>query len=87
MSEKRHEQKQLNESALDIQPRKKEDIMQYKTVVTWMDRGGFASATKDLYECEFRSFLVWKQENGGKFASMTPDDLVEYQKRVRRSFE
>lgn len=87
MSEQRHEQTHLNESALDIQPRKKEDIMQYKTVVKWMDRGGFAPGTKVTYECGFGGFLVWKNENGGKFASMTPDDLVEYQKRARRSSE
>lgn len=87
MSEQRHDQTHLIKSALDIQPRKKEDIMQYKAVVTWMKRGSFAPATKVNYEKDFRCFLVWKHENGGKFASMTPDDLVEYQKRARRSSE
>jgi len=28
----------------------------------------------------FKRFLVWKSENGGKFADMSPDELIEYQK-------
>jgi len=70
-----------------IQSKKKENIMQYKTVVTWMDRGGFAPRTKKVYESHLRGFLVWKRENGGKFAYMNIDDLIEYQKKARRSSE
>lgn len=87
MSEQGHEQTHLNASALDIQSKEKEDIMQYKTVATWMDRGSFAPKTKGNYELHFRLFLIWKRENGGKFADMNPDDIVDYQKKARRSLE
>jgi len=87
MSEQISEQTNLSVSALDIQSKEKENLMQYKTVVTWMDRGSFAPRTKLTYESFFRCFMVFVRENGEKFADMTPDDLVEYQKKARRSLE
>ncbi|GAH35729.1 unnamed protein product, partial [marine sediment metagenome] len=87
MSKQGHKQTCLNLSVLGIQSKKEENTMQYKTMVTWMDRGSFASGTRVNYESNLRNFLVWKRENGGKFADMTPDDLIEYQKKARRSLE
>ena len=87
MSEQGQEQTHLSVCALGIQSKKKEDMMQYKTVTNWMDRGSFVPKTKRSYESTLRLFMVFVRENGGKFADMTPDDLVKYQKKTRRSLE
>ncbi len=87
MLEKVHEQTDLGVCALGVQSKKKENIMQYKTIVTWMDRGGFAPNTKRSYESAFRRFMVYVRDDGGKFVNMNPDELVDYQKKSRRSLE
>lgn len=87
MFEKVHEQTDPSVITLGVQSKKKENIMQYKTIVTWMERGGFAPNTKRGYESTFRHFIVYVRDDGGKFVNMNPDELVDYQKKSRRSLE
>lgn len=74
-------QKQTNLDAL-------EDLMQYKTISTWFSRGKLNSETTiPLYLKTFGYFMTFVRDEGGKFANMTPDDLIKYQKKSRRSTE
>lgn len=49
------------------------------SVERWMGRLGSPKTRKD-YRLAFNRFIQWKKEHGGKFADMSPDDLVKYQR-------
>lgn len=48
------------------------------TVKNWLAR--LAPKTAKDYSYTFDRWMSWMDDNGGKFAGMTPDELVEYQK-------
>jgi polyhydroxyalkanoate synthesis regulator phasin len=53
------------------------------TVANWLGRLGEGSRRSRIYE--FGYFMGWVAENGGKFAGMTPDELITYQKAATNS--
>jgi len=48
------------------------------TVENWLSR--VSPVTQRDYRYTFARFMKWKEENGGKFANMTPDEMITYQK-------
>jgi len=44
----------------------------------WLSRIG--GTTGRDYGYTFQRFMEWKSENGGKFAGMSPDEMIEYQR-------
>jgi len=50
----------------------------YPTVKQWLGR--LAKTTAYVQNNLFKAWMRWLKENGGKFSSNTPDQLVEYQK-------
>ena len=46
----------------------------------WLER--VSMGTRRDYAYTFDRFMIWKNENGGKFADMTPDQMIEYQRNA-----
>lgn len=53
-------------------------------IQNWLNN--LAPSSQTVQATYFKRFLNWIPENGGKFATFTPDDLIEYQKE-HRDFE
>lgn len=53
------------------------------SVQNWLSRVG--ENTRRDYNYTFNRFEMWKLEYGGKFADMSPDELIEYQKSCSNS--
>lgn len=49
------------------------------SIENWLSRIG--EVTGRDYAYTFKRFMAWKSENGGKFAGMSPDELIEYQRK------
>ncbi|MFP3951928.1 MAG: hypothetical protein ACLFVP_07325 [Candidatus Bathyarchaeia archaeon] len=56
-----------------------EDLTHYSSVNRWLNR--LASSTAKVQHTYFKHFMEWLSETDTKFASMNPDQLVEYQKQ------
>ncbi|GAH15132.1 unnamed protein product, partial [marine sediment metagenome] len=54
------------------------DKMVCGSVLNWLARLG--PNTARVYSFVFKRWLTWMEENGGRFASMNPDELLAYQK-------
>jgi len=48
------------------------------SVRNWLSR--ISPSTAKVYSFIFRKWLVWMEENGGRFSEMNPDELLAYQK-------
>ena len=53
------------------------------SVENWLSRIG--ETTRKDYSYTFNRFEMWKLEKGGKFADMSPDALIEYQRNCTNS--
>jgi len=49
-----------------------------ESVIRWLGR--LRPSTARNYQDRFYAFMRWIKEGGGRFADMTPDELIEYQK-------
>ncbi len=49
------------------------------SVQNWLSRIG--ETTRRDYAYTFKRFMAWKTENGGNFSNLSPDELIEYQKK------
>ena len=56
------------------------NLTDYETVGFWLSRLG--ESTRNLAVFHLERWLTWVNLDKGKFASMNPDELVEYQKNV-----
>ena len=56
------------------------DLRDYETVEFWLSRLG--ETTRNLAIFHLERWLTWVYLNGVKFASMNPDELVEYQRNA-----
>ena len=54
------------------------ELKEYPSVERWLDR--LAPSTADVNLRIFRMWVSWVRVNGSKFAEMSPDEWVEYQK-------
>jgi integrase len=50
-----------------------------ESVIRWLGR--LRPSTAKSYQNRFNAFMRWIKEGGGRFADMTPDGLLEYQKK------
>ena len=50
-----------------------------ESVIRWLGR--LRPSTARNYQDRFYAFMRWIKEGGGRFANMTPDELIEYQKK------
>lgn len=64
------------------------ELVKFKTVNHWENRldGDWDERNTNAYNCVgiFKRWLVWLDENGGKFAGMTPDELMAFQRNARK---
>lgn len=62
-----------------------ERLRGFRSVSYWLGRLGERTGVVNLYT--FANFMRWLGEHGGSFASMSPDDLVEWQRGHPGSYE